>query len=180
MRFGLSLLLLNYSGFAKSGYFHLMQFYFTLYLADRKPFRTKLKNIGELLNSIFLVVLTYLISITFASSSSKPESSYASGYTAACFVLLAVVANLCVIIREQIQSLIRYTRRKCKTGRFTLKVGKQSWKIKVEDTKKPSKIKNQEKAKIDEREESKEEDLEEEKGLEEIVQEVNLLDGNSV
>ena len=106
MRFGLSLLLLNYSGFAKSGYFHLMQFYFTLYLADRKPFRTKLKNIGELLNSIFLVVLTYLISITFASSSSKPESSYASGYTAACFVLLAVVANLCVIIREQIQSLI--------------------------------------------------------------------------
>ena len=50
----------------------------------------------------------------------------------------------------------------------------------MEDTKKPIKITDQVESKMDKREENKEEDLEEEKGLEEIVQEVNLLDGNSV
>ena len=125
---------MNYSGFAKSGYFHLMQFYFTLYLADRQPFIGEVKNNSELLNSIFLVVLTYLISVMFAAPEAN-ETSYASGYFATVFVLLAVVVNLVMIIREQIRSLIRYTKRKCKTGRFSLKIGKQSWKIKIEDTK---------------------------------------------
>ena len=94
-RTALCVLLLSSLGFMKSFVFHLMTFFFTCYIAGSKPFDGVSENRRQLTNVIFLLLLTYIISI--ALTELIIDFTEAVGNFAVGFFLIFVLFNLITI-----------------------------------------------------------------------------------
>ena len=90
-------------GFLKTSGFYVLQLLFTVYLIAFKPHK---ENALQLINNVFLLILTCLIATMFVDPAQDVDVTYMSGIVATGCLFLAISLNLLVVIFLLLKTII--------------------------------------------------------------------------